>query len=135
MKAIKDRLKLERSAVQWAWCVFLCRYPVKVVEVDYEEGEVLVHFEKWSDRYDEWMRMDSNRIRRPQLSNQWVNSYTLPYFFSLQAAAHFFNVSNNMDTWKCPHSLLKKMFCFLTMSVRVCLVERVVVAVSYGKTI
>ncbi|XP_046659770.1 PHD finger protein 20-like protein 1 isoform X4 [Homalodisca vitripennis] len=42
-------------------------YPVKVVEVDYDEGEVLVHFEKWSDRYDEWVRMDSNRIRRPTL--------------------------------------------------------------------
>lgn len=55
-------------------CVFLCRYPVKVVEVDQEEGEMLVHFETKADRADEWVRMDSNRIRRPQLSSQWVLS-------------------------------------------------------------
>ncbi|XP_054285783.1 PHD finger protein 20-like isoform X2 [Macrosteles quadrilineatus] len=42
-------------------------YPVRVVEIDNEEGEILVHFEKWSNRYDEWVRMDSNRIRRPQI--------------------------------------------------------------------
>lgn len=46
----------------------ICRYPVRVLEVDYEgAGEVLVHYEKWSNRYDEWVRMDSNRIRRPKL--------------------------------------------------------------------
>uniref|UniRef100_A0A1B6CTG9 Tudor-knot domain-containing protein n=1 Tax=Clastoptera arizonana TaxID=38151 RepID=A0A1B6CTG9_9HEMI len=46
-------------------------YPVKVLEVDYEENEVLVHYQKWSDRYDEWVRMDSNRIRKPNLTRNW----------------------------------------------------------------
>jgi hypothetical protein len=43
--------------------VFLLRYPVKVVEVDWDDEEVLIHFEKWSQRYDEWIPMDSSRLR------------------------------------------------------------------------
>ncbi|XP_067014455.2 uncharacterized protein [Anabrus simplex] len=38
-------------------------YSVKVVEVDWEEEEILIHFEKWSQRYDEWISMDSSRLR------------------------------------------------------------------------
>ncbi|KAK7793947.1 hypothetical protein R5R35_005816 [Gryllus longicercus] len=38
-------------------------YAVKVVEVDWEEEEILIHFEKWSQRYDEWIPMDSSRLR------------------------------------------------------------------------
>ncbi|KAJ4428393.1 hypothetical protein ANN_24413 [Periplaneta americana] len=41
-------------------------YPVKVVEVDWEDEEVLIHFEKWSQRYDEWVPMDSSRLRPTQ---------------------------------------------------------------------
>jgi PHD finger protein 20 len=46
--------------------VFLFRYPVKVVEVDWVDEEVLIHFEKWSQRYDEWIPMDSSRLRPTQ---------------------------------------------------------------------
>ncbi|XP_046393390.1 uncharacterized protein LOC124161192 isoform X3 [Ischnura elegans] len=42
-------------------------YAAKVVEVDWEEEEVLVHFEKWSSRFDEWISMDSPRLRPPTL--------------------------------------------------------------------
>ncbi|CAH0557104.1 unnamed protein product [Brassicogethes aeneus] len=38
-------------------------YPAKIVEVDYEENEVLIHFEKFSSKYDEWICMDSPRLR------------------------------------------------------------------------
>lgn len=35
----------------------------KIVEVDVEGREVLVHFQNWSSRYDEWISMDSARLR------------------------------------------------------------------------
>ncbi|XP_023708099.1 uncharacterized protein LOC111864808 isoform X3 [Cryptotermes secundus] len=38
-------------------------YPVKIVEVDWDDEEILIHFEKWSQRYDEWIPMDSSRLR------------------------------------------------------------------------
>jgi PHD finger protein 20 len=38
-------------------------FSAKVVEVDCDEREVLVHFQKWSSRYDEWISMDSARLR------------------------------------------------------------------------
>jgi hypothetical protein len=48
--------------------VFLPRYPVKIVEVDWDDEEILIHFEKWSQRYDEWIPMDSSRLRATQNS-------------------------------------------------------------------
>ncbi|XP_014677488.1 PREDICTED: PHD finger protein 20-like protein 1 [Priapulus caudatus] len=39
------------------------RYPSKIVEVDLEEQEILLHFERWSSRYDEWVNFSSDRIR------------------------------------------------------------------------
>lgn len=38
-------------------------YAAKVVSVDEENGDVLIHFEGWSARYDEWLPMDSPRLR------------------------------------------------------------------------
>ncbi|KAJ8951858.1 hypothetical protein NQ318_019834 [Aromia moschata] len=38
-------------------------YPARIVEVDYEENEVLIHFEKFSSKYDEWICMNSSRLR------------------------------------------------------------------------
>uniref|UniRef100_A0A6B0VFN0 Putative dna polymerase iii subunit gamma and tau n=1 Tax=Ixodes ricinus TaxID=34613 RepID=A0A6B0VFN0_IXORI len=38
-------------------------YPAKVVTLDEGEEEVLVHFEGWSSRYDEWLPLDSPRLR------------------------------------------------------------------------
>jgi PHD finger protein 20 len=43
-------------------------YPARVVEEDYEENEVLIHFEKFSSKYDEWICMDSPRLRPLQSS-------------------------------------------------------------------
>ena len=50
-------IKLEVSDFKGTW------YPAKVIEVDREENEVLVHYDKWSTRFDEWIKMDSNRLR------------------------------------------------------------------------
>lgn len=38
-------------------------FPARIVEIDYEENEVLIHFEKYSSKYDEWICMDSARLR------------------------------------------------------------------------
>ncbi|XP_018026843.1 mucin-5AC [Hyalella azteca] len=38
-------------------------YDCKVVEVDWGELDILVHYLRWSDRFDEWLKMDSKRIR------------------------------------------------------------------------
>ncbi|XP_040210920.1 PHD finger protein 20-like protein 1 isoform X1 [Rana temporaria] len=48
-------------------------YPSKIEKMDYEEGKMLVHFERWSSRYDEWIDWDSSRIRpleRPSLRKE-----------------------------------------------------------------
>uniref|UniRef100_G1NVT3 PHD finger protein 20 like 1 n=1 Tax=Myotis lucifugus TaxID=59463 RepID=G1NVT3_MYOLU len=49
------------------------RYPSRIEKIDYEEGKMLVHFERWSHRYDEWIYWDSNRLRpleRPSLRKE-----------------------------------------------------------------
>jgi len=38
-------------------------FPAKVVEVDWEGRDVLVHFHNWSSRFDEWICMDSARLQ------------------------------------------------------------------------
>nr|XP_028591954.1 PHD finger protein 20-like protein 1 isoform X2 [Podarcis muralis] len=48
-------------------------YPSRIEKIDYEEGKMLVHFERWSHRYDEWIYWDSNRLRpleRPSLRKE-----------------------------------------------------------------
>lgn len=44
-------------------------YPAKIVEVDYEENEVLIHFVNYSNKYDEWISMNSPRLRSTQDEN------------------------------------------------------------------
>lgn len=39
-------------------------YVAKVVELDESEGEVLIHFERWSSRYDEDVPVKSGRLRQ-----------------------------------------------------------------------
>ncbi|KAF5307777.1 hypothetical protein FQR65_LT06648 [Abscondita terminalis] len=41
-------------------------FPAHIVEIDYEENEVLIHFEKYSSKYDEWISMNSSRLRPVQ---------------------------------------------------------------------
>ncbi|XP_066268099.1 PHD finger protein 20-like protein 1 isoform X1 [Branchiostoma lanceolatum] len=55
--ALKVGAKMEAMDYLKKW------YPAKIEEVDYEEREILVHFEGWNHRYDEWLPFDSERIR------------------------------------------------------------------------
>lgn len=48
-------------------------YPSHIEKIDYDEGKMLVHFDRWSHRYDEWILWDSNRFRpleKPALSKE-----------------------------------------------------------------
>ncbi|XP_042597169.1 PHD finger protein 20-like protein 1 isoform X8 [Cyprinus carpio] len=48
-------------------------YPSRIEKIDYDEGKMLVHFDRWSHRYDEWILWDSNRVRpleRPALRKE-----------------------------------------------------------------
>ncbi|XP_030752279.1 PHD finger protein 20 isoform X2 [Sitophilus oryzae] len=48
-------------------------YTAKINEVDYEENEILIHFEKFSNKYDEWISMSSPRLRPLQCN--LIDSY------------------------------------------------------------
>ncbi|KAL0963539.1 hypothetical protein UPYG_G00307720 [Umbra pygmaea] len=48
-------------------------YSSRIEEIDYDEGKMLVHFDRWSHRYDEWIAWDSARLRplvRPVLRKE-----------------------------------------------------------------
>ena len=34
----------------------------KVVKIDDDNEQILIHYQKWSDKYDEWIKFDSDRI-------------------------------------------------------------------------
>lgn len=59
-------MKLEAMDKYGKW------YAAKVVELDIDdseaEGEVLVHFERWSSRYDELVSVKSGRLRHLSLA-------------------------------------------------------------------
>ncbi|XP_052085455.1 PHD finger protein 20-like protein 1 isoform X5 [Mytilus californianus] len=38
-------------------------YPAKIIEIDEDDIAVLIHFEGWNQRYDQWMDMGSEKIR------------------------------------------------------------------------
>lgn len=38
-------------------------YPAKIVDVDEDEQKVLIHFDGWNSRFDEWVTMRSERVR------------------------------------------------------------------------
>ncbi|XP_061177794.1 PHD finger protein 20-like protein 1 [Saccostrea echinata] len=38
-------------------------YQAKIVEIDEEEKMVMIHFDGWNQRYDEWIEMDSEKLR------------------------------------------------------------------------
>lgn len=42
----------------------------RVVQVDEEEKELLIHFEGWNARYDEWISCNSFRLRPLSMENK-----------------------------------------------------------------
>ncbi|XP_065897945.1 PHD finger protein 20-like isoform X2 [Dysidea avara] len=45
-------------------------YVARVVQVDHEEKELLIHFEGWNARYDEWISCNSFRLRPLSMENK-----------------------------------------------------------------
>lgn len=39
------------------------RYTAKIIEIDEDDLTVLIHFEGWNQRYDEWVSMNSEKLR------------------------------------------------------------------------
>jgi hypothetical protein len=62
-------LKLEVGARLEAQDLYKNWYPARVVEVDDEDRDVLIHFEGWNQRHDEWIEFESPRLR-PALSEE-----------------------------------------------------------------
>ncbi|XP_076282209.1 PHD finger protein MBD-R2 isoform X2 [Lasioglossum baleicum] len=71
-------------------------YSAKVVETDWDEREVLIHFDKWSSRFDEWIPMDSSRLRVLQTQSN-EQTWDLP---SLETKMKDFSVGERiLATW------------------------------------
>ena len=41
----------------------LFRYTAKIVNLDEVDKTVLIHFEGWNSRFDEWLGFESDRLR------------------------------------------------------------------------
>ncbi|XP_069778322.1 PHD finger protein 20-like protein 1 isoform X4 [Narcine bancroftii] len=53
--AVGARLEAQDYLQKW--------YTSRIEKIDYEQGKMLIHFERWSHRYDEWIYWDSHRLR------------------------------------------------------------------------
>lgn len=63
MEDLKVGYRMEAKDFDGKW------YPVKVAEIDWDELEVLVHFENWNAKFDEWLPFNSDRLRPIQYSS------------------------------------------------------------------
>ncbi|XP_017758548.1 PREDICTED: uncharacterized protein LOC108549586 isoform X3 [Eufriesea mexicana] len=82
--------KLEAKDFNEKW------YSAKVVETDWDEREVLIRFDKWSSRFDEWIPMDSSRLRVLQTQSN-EQTWNLP---SPEAKMKDFSVGERiLATW------------------------------------
>ncbi len=61
LSQVKVGMRLEAKDKYGKW------YAAKVVEVDEKEREVLVHFDRWSSRYDELISISSGRLQQLSL--------------------------------------------------------------------
>ena len=59
------------------------RYPAKIVEVDDRDMTVLIHFDGWNQRYDEWVKMTSDELK-PLAENDRVKK-EIPHVKSVSA--------------------------------------------------
>ncbi|XP_039281582.1 uncharacterized protein LOC111047947 [Nilaparvata lugens] len=72
-------------------------YTAKIMEVDYEEREILIHYEKFSQRYDEWMNWDSQHIRR---ISQSADSHQIRRSANQAVSSSRFKIGESvMATW------------------------------------
>lgn len=52
-------------------------YSARIIEVDYDDKEVFIHFEKCPNRGNEWIPMDSSRLRPLQTHKKNIEMYTV----------------------------------------------------------
>lgn len=78
LSEVEVKMRLEAMDTFGKWLAFLSRthfnrfifdlllfrYVAKVLEIDEDSGEVLVHFDRWSSRYDEYIPIGSGRLRK-----------------------------------------------------------------------
>jgi hypothetical protein len=72
------------------------RYSSRIEDIDFDEGKMLVHFDRWSHRYDEWIAWDSTRLRpldRPTLRKEGLKEeegeVTVGVFVQPQTTSQF----------------------------------------------
>jgi hypothetical protein len=53
----RKQFKLEACDSSGKW------YPAKIVKLDQEKSSVLIHFDRWSNRFDQWYEADSLMLR------------------------------------------------------------------------
>ena len=72
----------KKMTVLWWVSLFFCRYKSKLVEVDHDGCRVKVHFEGWNGRYDEWLPMNSKRLRplTEEIFSEHQESYSVGDF-------------------------------------------------------
>ncbi|XP_052832364.1 uncharacterized protein LOC128250705 [Octopus bimaculoides] len=70
-------------------------YPAKIVNIQEEKFSVLIHFEGWNHRYDEWVDMKCERLRpasrrseRKEKRRQMTVSSSLPSFLPSLSSSH-----------------------------------------------
>lgn len=63
---------------------FFYRYVSKIAKVDPKKRKILIHFEGWNSRYDEWVSFDSKKIRplpkekmKPKMKGKELKVFTL----------------------------------------------------------
>lgn len=54
---------MPHSSVCLLVALILHRYVARAIDKEQEENEVLVHFERWNSRYDEYIKISSQRLR------------------------------------------------------------------------
>ncbi|XP_068705304.1 PHD finger protein 20-like protein 1 isoform X2 [Montipora foliosa] len=59
----KNKILYQAGARLEAMDYTLNWYAAKICRVDNKERKVLIHFEGWNHRYDEWINFDSERLR------------------------------------------------------------------------
>ena len=52
---------MEKSGKNIVFTFF--RYTARIMEIDPSDVSVLIHFDGWNSRFDEWMSMTSERLR------------------------------------------------------------------------
>ncbi|RDD39330.1 PHD finger protein 20-like protein 1 [Trichoplax sp. H2] len=64
-------------------------YPSKIKDVDEKNQEVLIHFEGWSSRFDEWIDLKSSRLRPTvRTSSRKTSSTASPILKEWQCGEH-----------------------------------------------